>query len=182
MLTLRQSCGERLRQFTRRIAIAAVFGAVIFVTKTFVPSPMNKMIIVVQALLLAVSSLLLGKGGATYVALIGGLLSALWNLALAPFTVLFALLFGLFVDSFIYLFKVDIVAGEVEAGRLVAAMTLSTMLVGVLSYYVTVHLFDLIPRNPSMEAIILVMGTISGAVAGYLASVVWNKHLKNVKL
>lgn len=116
------------------------------------------------------------------IALIGGLLSALWNLALAPFTVLFALLFGLFVDSFIYLFKVDIVAGKVEVGRLVVAMTLSTMLVGVLSYYVTAHLFDLIPRNPSMEAIILVMGTISGAVAGYLASVVWNKHLKNVKL
>jgi len=181
VLALRQACGARLSQFTRRIAIATVFGAVIFVTKTFVPSPMNKMIIVVQALLLAVSSLLLGKAGATHVALIGGLLSALWNLALAPFTVLFALLFGLFVDSFIYLFKVDIIGGKVEVGRLVAAMTLSTMLVGVLSYYVTVHLFDLIPRNPSMEAIILVMGTISGAVAGCLASVVWNKHLKNVK-
>lgn len=182
MRALRQFCGEKLRQFTNRIAIAAVFGAVIFVTKTFVPSPMNKMIIVVQALLLAIGSLILRKMGATYVALIGGVLTALWNLSLAPFTLLFALLFGLFVDGFFFLFKVDIVEGKVEIGRLVAAMTLSTMLVGVFSYCVTVHLMGLIPRNPSMEAILLVTGTISGAVAGYLASVIWDKHLKNVKL
>lgn len=169
-----------MTRFTKRVAIAAIFGAVIFVTKAFAPSPLNKMIIVVHALLLAVGALLLRKMGATYVALIGGVLSAMWNLALAPFTFLFAVLYGLFVDCFFFLFKVGIVGGKVERGRLVAAMTLSTVLVGVSSYYVSVHL-RLLPRNPLMEVIILGVGPISGAVAGYVASVVWNKHLKNVK-
>jgi len=155
-----------LRRSTKRVAIAAVFGAVIFVTKTFAPSPLNKLLIVVHALLLAVGALLLRKMGATYVALIGGVLSAMWNLALAPFTFLFAVLFGLSVDCFFFLFKVDIVQEKVGRGRLVAAMTFSTLLVGISSYYVSVHL-RLLPQSPLTEAIILVIGTISGAVAGY---------------
>ena len=175
------ACGEKLRQGTKRIAIATLFGAMISVTKTFVPSPINKMLIVVQALLLALSALLLGKMGATYVASIGGVLTASWNLALAPFTLVFAILFGLLVDGFFFLFKVSTAEGRVETGSLVVAMTLSTMLVGVLSYYVTVHLMGLMPQNPLLEAFILVMGTISGTIAGYLASTIWNRHLKNVK-
>ena len=175
------TCGEKLRSSTKSIAIAILFGAMIFLTKTFAPSPMNKMLIVVQALLLALSSLLLGMMGATYVASIGGVLTSLWNFALAPFTLAFAIFFGLLVDGFFFLFKVNIAEGRVETGRLVVAMTLSTMLVGVLSYYVTVHLMGLMPQNPLLEAFVLVMGTISGAIGGYLASTIWNRHLKNVK-
>ena len=78
--------------------------------------------------------------GATYVALIGGVLTAMWNLALAPFTLLFALLYGLLVDGFFFLFKIDVVEGRVATSRLIAAMTLSTMLVGVSSFYVMTHL------------------------------------------
>lgn len=177
---MRRSSGEDLRRFTRRVAISAVFGAVIFVTKTLAPSPLDKMLIIVQALLLAISALLLRKMGATYVAAIGGVLSAMWNLALAPLTFLFAVLYGLSVDFFFFLFKVDIVEGKVEKGRLIAAMAISTMLVGVSSYYVSVQL-SLVPRNPLLEVIILGVGTVSGALAGLVTSVVWNKHLKNAK-
>lgn len=168
-------------QSAKRIAIASVFGVVIFVTKAFVPSPINKIFIVIQALLLAIGSLISRKHGATYVALIGGILTALWNMGLAPFTFSFALLFGLLVDGFFFLFRVNIVDGQVETIKLVAAMTLSTMLVGVLSYYTTAHLMGLMPRNLLMETVILAIGTISGSVAGYLASHVWNGYLKNVK-
>lgn len=168
-------------QHTKRMAIATVFGALIFVSKTLLPSPINKMIVVVQALLLALSSLLLRRFGATYSGLIGGVLTALWNLALAPFSIVFALLFGLLVDGLFFALGVDML-GEVNTTRMVAAMTLATAFVGVSSYYSTTHLIKLIPRNLAMEIIILVMGTISGALAGYLTSVIWNKYLRNVKL
>lgn len=178
----KSSNGDRFVQRTRRVAVATVFGALIFVSKTLVPSPINKMIVVVQALLLALSSLLLGRFGATYSGLIGGVLTALWNLALAPFSFVFALLFGLLVDGLFFAFGVDMLGGEVNTTRMVAAMTLATVFVGVSSYYLTTHLIGLIPRNFAMEMIILVMGTISGALAGYLTSVIWNKYLRNVWL
>ena len=140
------------------------------------------MIVVVQALLLALSSLLLRRFGATYSGLIGGILTALWNLAHAPFSFVFALLFGLLVDGLFFLLKVDMPGEEVNVTRVVAAMTLATAFVGALSYYSTTHLIELIPRNLVMEIIILVIGTVSGALAGYLTSVIWNRYLKNVKL
>jgi hypothetical protein len=170
-----------LRQLTRRVAIATIFGVLIFLTKTILPSPVNKVIVIVQALLLALGALLLEKMGATYVAVVGGFLTAMWNLALVPFTFFFAILFGMLVDGAFFLFRVDIVEGRVKANRLVAAMTVSTMLVGILSYYTTVHLLELIPRNLVMEVVIIVMGTISGAVAGYIAALVWNERLKDVR-
>jgi len=152
-----------------------------FVTKAVVPFPLDKMFIVVQAVLLALGALLSRKMGATYVAVIGGVLTALWRTALAPFTFFFALLYGLFVDGFFFLFKVDIVDGKVKTGRLVSAMTLSTMLVGLLSFYVSVSL-GLIQRNLPLEVGMLVMGTLNGTMAGYFAAIIWNKHLKNAKV
>ncbi len=174
--------GDSLVQITRRIAVTTVFGALIFVSKTLIPSPINKMIVVFQALLLALSSLLLKRFGATYSGLIGGVLTALWNLALAPFSFVFALLFGLLVDGLFFLLRVDMLGEEVNVTRVVAAMTLATAFVGVLSYYSTTHLIVLIPRNLAMEITILIIGIVSGALAGYLTSVIWNKYLRNVKL
>jgi len=47
----------------RRIAVAALFGVVIFVSGTIVPTPIDKMLIVVQATLLGFSSLLVKRLG-----------------------------------------------------------------------------------------------------------------------
>lgn len=171
-----------MAQSTKRIAVATLLGVVIFVTKTVVPSPIDKMFIVVHALLLGLGALLLRKMGATYVALIGGVLTALSRGALAPFTFLFALLYGLFVDSFFLLFKVNPDEGKVKVVRLVASMTLSTTLVGFLSYYVTVFMLGLLQRNLVLEVSILIIGTLSGTVAGYFTSIIWNKYLKNPKI
>jgi hypothetical protein len=140
------------------------------------------MIVVVQAILLALSSLLLGRFGATYSGVIGGVLTALWNPTFAPFSFAFSLLFSLFVDGLFFAFGVNMPGGGVNTTRMVAAMTLATVFVGVSSYYLTTHLIRLIPRNLAMEIIILVVGTISGALAGYLTSAIWNKYLRNVEL
>jgi len=167
---------------TKRVAIATLFGVLIFVTKTILPSPIDRMFIVVQALLLGLGSLLSGRIGATYVAVIGGILTVLWRPALAPFTFLFAFLYGLFVDGLFFIFKVNIAGGKVKTTRVVTSLTLSTALVGFLSYYVTVLMLGLLQRNLILEVGILAFGTISGAVAGYLASIIWNRYLKNVGL
>jgi len=170
-----------LETSARRIAVATLLGVVIFLTKTIVPSPVDKMFIVVQALVLGLGSLLLRRMGATYVAVIGGILTVLLRTALAPFTLLFALLYGLFVDCFFFIFKVNTNEEMVKTGRLVASMTLSTGLIGFISYYMSV-LLELLPRNLVLEVSILAFGTFSGAIAGYLTSTIWNKYLKNAKL
>lgn len=173
--------GEHLKPSTRRIAVVTLLSVVIFLTKTIVPSPIDKTFIVAQALLLALGSLLLRRMGATYVAVIGGILTVLLRPALAPFTLSFAFLYGLFVDSFFLIFKVNTDEGMVKTGRLVVSMTLSTGLIGIISYYASV-LLELLPRNLVLEVSILAFGTFSGAIAGYLTSTIWNKYLKNAKL
>lgn len=167
---------------TKKVAVATLFGAVIFVSKTFVPTPIDKMFIVIHALFLALSALLLRRMGATYVAVIGGVLVALWRTALAPLSLGFSILYGLLVDGFFFVFRVSTAFGEVKTGRLVTSMTVCTALVGLLSYYVTVFPLGLLQRNLVLEVSILVIGTLNGTVAGYLASIVWNRHLKNAKL
>jgi hypothetical protein len=163
------------------VAIATLFGVVVFVSKAVVPSPLDKMFVVVQALLLALGALLLGRLGATYVAAVGGVLTALWRIALAPFSLGLAILYGLFVDGFFLALKVKTSDGKVQTGRLVAVMTMSTALIGLFSYYLS-YSFGLVPRNVVLEVVILVVGTLSGAFGGYFALVFWERHLKNVEL
>lgn len=167
---------------TKRIALATLFGAIIFLSKIVVPSPIDKMFIGVHALLLALGALLLKKMGATYVAIIGGFLTALWRISFAPFTFVFALLYGLFIDIFFFIFKVNTTEGNVKTNRLVASMTVSTALVGLISYYTTVFIAGLLPRNPMLELSILIIGALNGSVAGYFTSIIWNKYLKKAKL
>lgn len=58
--------------------------------------------------LLTLGYLVIGRLGATYVAVIGGLLTATLRPAFSPFTLLFALLYGLLTDCFCTLFKVKL--------------------------------------------------------------------------
>ena len=167
---------------TKRIALATLFGAIIFLSKVVVPSPIDKMFIGVHALLLALGALLLRRMGGTHVAIIGGFLTALWRISFAPFTFIFALLYGLFVDLFFFVFKVNTTEDNVKTSRLVVTMTVSTALVGLISYYTTVFPFGLLPRNPMLELSILVVGALNGSVAGYFTSIIWNKYLKKAKL
>ncbi|NWF87117.1 hypothetical protein HXY32_04840 [Candidatus Bathyarchaeota archaeon] len=166
---------------SKRLALAIVFGMLIFVTKTVLPAPINKIVIVIHAFLLALGALLLGKIGATYVSVVGGILTAVWNVALAPVSFLFAVVYGLLVDGFNIIFKVNPSNRKIDAWRLIVTMTLSTALVGLMSYFMTLWM-GLILRNFTMEIGILLIGFFSGAVAGYIAAIIWNKYLKNFKI
>jgi len=135
-------------------------------------------VVVVQVLLLALGFLMLGRFGATYVALVGGLLTSFLRPSFAPFTILFAVAYGLLVDVLCSILRVRPSEVLTKARRLVVSMTISTAIVGLVSYYVTVYALGLLSRNPMLEIVIIVAGIASGAVGGYLATFLWRRNLR----
>lgn len=165
---------------SKRVALATLFGVIISISKSFAPSPIDKALVVFQAMFLELGFLMLGSFGATFVGLIGGLLTALWRAPLSLFTIAFATIYGLLIDALSISFKVRTLEGDVQLYRVVLAVTLSTTIVGLASYYTTVYVVDLLPRNPVLEVGILVAGVISGLIGGYLAGLMWRRALRHV--
>jgi hypothetical protein len=64
--------GFRGLQRLQRLFIIALFGAIIFVGNLFLPPPLNYLMMVVQAVLLALASLFIHRVGAMYVGAVGG--------------------------------------------------------------------------------------------------------------
>ena len=107
MLYERMLARKKGTQKLNRLFIIALFGAIIFVVNVFLLPPLNYLLIVVEAVLLALSGLFIPKGGASYVGAVGGLLTAVWSPALGLFTFVFAFLFGVFVDARLRWLKTD---------------------------------------------------------------------------
>jgi uncharacterized membrane protein len=169
-------------QKAKRLFIAALFSSIIFVINFLVPPPISYLLIVVQAVILALANFFVGKAGATYVGLIGGFLSALSRPAFGPFTFIFTFLFGLMVDFFSVAFKVSSTTGEVNRNRVIFAMTFSTAIIGFLSYYITAVYLNLVDPNPVMSGLVIFVAAGSGISAGYAAAYLWNRYLKNIGL
>jgi len=179
-----------MAQKLSRLFITALFGSIIFVVNFFLPPPLNYILIVVEAVLLALSGLFIKKVGATYVGAVGGLLTGLGNPALGPFTFLFTLIFGIFVDAFFFIFRINASSQGVNRNRLIAAMAVSTMLIGILSYSAFAVFPQFIPfakgtglfiqRSTMLDSLVLFMGPVTGIVAGYAASYLWNKYLRHI--
>lgn len=181
-------------QRLQRLFIIALFGAIIFVANMFLPPPLNYLMIVVQAVLLALSSLFIHRIGAMYVGAVGGLLTALTSPALGVFTFLFAFLFGVYVDAFVFVFKVKGSSQGVNRNRLMAAMAVSTLLIAVSSYaafsifpeFFTAQGFSyvslFIQRSPMLDMLVLFMGPATGVTAGYAAAYLWNRYLRHISV
>jgi hypothetical protein len=167
-------------QKAKRLLIIALFGSILFVTKVFLNPPWDNLLIVVQAVLLALAAFFIKSTGATYVGIVGGILAALARPALGPLTFLFTFLFGLLVDIFFFAFKVVPSADGVNRDRTILAMTFSTALIAFLSYYISSILLEWLPVDAMWTALMVFLGTGSGITAGYAASYLWNKYLKNV--
>ena len=168
-------------QKAKRLFIAALFGSIIFIIRVFVPSPIDKLLIVVDAVLLALAALFMKSYGATQVGAVGGVLAALWRPSI-PFSFILVFLYGIFVDVFFFLFKIKAKPDGVNRNRLMFAMALSTFLIAILSYYVTALGLGIVITNPMLDVLVAFMGPVSGAVAGYAAAYLWNKYLKNISL
>jgi hypothetical protein len=162
------------------LLIAAFFASIMFVTRFFVPPPIDRLLIAVDAVLLALSALFVKKIGATYVGAVGGALVGLWRPSLLPFSFLFIFIYGCLVDLFLFLFRVNATAEGVNRNRLMTAMAFNTLIIGFLSYYTITVFPTLIPNYPALDMIVAFMGPATGASAGYAAAYLWNKYLKTM--
>jgi uncharacterized membrane protein len=169
-------------QKAKRLFIAALFSSIIFVINFLVPPPISYLLIVVQAVILALATFFVGKAGATYVGLVGGFLSALSRPAFGPFTFLFTFLFGLLVDAFAFAFKAFPTKDGVNRNKVMLVMVFSTAIIGFLSYYVFAVYLKLVDFNMMMSGLVIFVAVGSGLSAGYAAAYLWNKYLKSISV
>src|SRR4030067_3836235 len=144
-------------QKASRLLIAALFVSIIFVTRLFVPPPFDRLLIAVDAVLLALSALFIKNVGATYVGAVGGVLTGLLLPSFLPFSVLFAFLYGFLVDVFLFVFRVNATEAGVNRNRVILAMAVGTFLCAFLSYYATT-VVRVIPSYPVIDVFVFFMG------------------------
>ncbi len=163
---------------TRKLATAALFGVIIAIVKGKVlPPPTGELLLVVEATLLGLSFILIGRGGATYTAAIAGILINIQFPEYGLFPVLLALLYGVLVDAFSSALKVTS-GGRVSSRRLAASLTLSSAITGPVAYYLTIPFLINAPSDSAFYLTIIIVGILSGAAAGYLAVRIWDRNLK----
>ena len=167
------------RRGVQRLILATVFAVMVFISKLILPTPLDKMLVVFQALFLGLGSILIWPLGATIVSVISGLLTSAWRAPFAPFTLGFSILYGILMDAFLLLFRVR-TDETFPMKRFVAAIAAATAVTGMASYYTTVHLLSLLPRNIALEASIMVAGLLNGIVGGYLAGLLWLKAVRHL--
>ncbi|MEM3952804.1 MAG: hypothetical protein QXP74_05285, partial [Nitrososphaerota archaeon] len=80
----------------------------------------------------------------------------------------------------ILIFKVRS-SSNVPTLKMIYALSTASIILGVVSMYVTVSL-GVMPPIPLLYLAILIGGTLNGALAGYIASQIWNRYLLKKKL
>jgi len=165
------------RHKTRKVVLMTLLGVLVFIPKLILPTPLDKILIIAQVLVLSLASILIGRLGATYTAFIGGLLTTIIRPVFFPLTLLFAVVYGLLIDGSFLLLRVKSSSG-IRHRRLVLSTIISTALVGISSYYFTVYTIKMLPRSLVMEFIIMVAGILGGAAGGWFATILLRKGLE----
>jgi hypothetical protein len=170
---------EKQMAESRKIATAAMFAVIIAIVKgPIFPPPTGDLLVAIEALLLGLSFILLGFGGATFTALIAGLLLNVVEPGFWLFPLLLAILYGVQVDVFSSLFKA-VGSSGVSTKRLMGSLTVSSATTGPIAYYATVTA-GLVPSSPvDFYAFLIVFGIASGALGAYLAVKLWNRNFRS---
>jgi hypothetical protein len=173
---------------SRRLATATLLGVIVFLIKGPLLAPYADFLVIFEALLVGLGFAVLGRGGATYVELVNGLLLTAYEAVavppLAPFVLPLALLFGVLVDllgGFLHAREDTVVNGL----RLAATVTISSAVTGTAAYFATLSALislGFLPNDPAMDLLlgltIIVIGVAEGAAGGYLAARTWERNLK----
>lgn len=142
--------------------------------------PYADILIIVEAPILGLSFLLLGRGGATYTELINGLLQSTIKASFFPFSLLAAVFYGAQVDVYSSLLKVES-NGKTSTRRMLASLGLASTVTGIAAAYISIYL-GIVPYDPtvlaSIYATIVIWGVLSGAVGGALSARIWDRNLK----
>jgi hypothetical protein len=164
---------------TKKLITATLFGVLIGVVYGALPFEIGDSLIVFEAIVLSLSYILLGPGGATYTGLINGLVETPLQLAFGPFAFGVALFYGILVDAFSSLLRVTS-EGKVHTRRLVASLSASTIITGLVATYAFITLgFGTTAPFLDVYLPILVVGALSGTIGGFLAARIWERNLKH---
>ena len=164
---------------TRKLITATLFGVLIGVVYGALPFEIGDSLIVFEAIILSLSFILLGPGGATYTGLINGLVETPMQLAFGPFSFGVALLYGILVDMFSILFRATS-EGKVHTKRLVASLSVSTVITGLVATYAFIALgFGTTAPFVDVYLPVLIVGALSGTIGGFLAARIWERNLKH---
>jgi hypothetical protein len=172
---------------SRKLITATLFGVLIAAVKAPFTFPVTDYLIIIEVPILALSFLLLGRGGATYTGLVNGLIQTAVKTNFFPYDLVFAVSFGALVDIFGGLLHVRD-GDHTSAKRMMAALGLASTVLGVgiafvflefnlnlgidLSGYSMVGLLEII------YVPIVVWGIISGVLGGFISARVWERNLK----
>jgi len=164
---------------TQKLITATLLGVVIGIVYGALPFEIGDSLIVFEAVILSLSFILLGPGGATYTGLINGLVETPLQLAFGPFALGAALLYGVLVDGFSTLFRVT--SGDrISTKRLVASLSLSTIITGMASTYAFIALgFGTTAPFVDVYLPVLIVGALSGTIGGFMAARIWERNLKS---
>lgn len=164
----------------RKLITAALFGVVITVIKGPFQPPYADLLIIVEAPIIGLSYLLLGRGGATYTEFINGLLQSALKPTFFPFSLIAAVFYGAQTDAYSWLFRAK-TNGNASAKRMFASLGIASTTTGILAAYFSIEL-GLVPYTPSLFAVIyvpiIIWGILSGAVGGAISARVWDRNLK----
>jgi hypothetical protein len=165
---------------TRKLVTATLFGVMIAVVKGPFQPPYADFLIIIEAPILGLSFLLLGRGGATYTEVVNGLLQSVFKASFFPFSLVVAVLYGVLVDilSVALHCKQD---GNAGTKRMVASLSIASIITGTLAAYTSIAL-GIIPYDQSLLLIvyvpIIIWGIFSGALGGYLSARIWQRNLR----
>ena len=163
---------------SKKLAIITLFGTLAFVSSGFLPSPIDKIVIGIQALCFSLAALIVPKRGAIYASFVTGLLLSASRPAFFPFSILFSAFYGFLIDVSFHFFKVND-KKCVKPTRMIPLLTAVTGIIGVASMYFTT-MMGMLPIIPIMYLAIIIVGCLNGVVAGFLTVKIWNKHLSNL--
>ncbi len=154
-----------------------MLGAVAFLSSGFLPSPVDKMVIGIQAFCFSLAALLVPRGGATYASFIAGALLSVVRAWFFPFSLLFSVFYGLLIDGVFAVVKVSSLRSA--RSRLIFLLIVATGVVGVVSMYLTT-LIGMLPMIPPIYLAIIVFAVPNGAIAGYVTMKVYNRYLAHL--
>jgi hypothetical protein len=162
---------------SRKVAVVTLLGTVAFLSTGFLPSPIDKMVIGIQALCFSLAALLVPKGGATFASLIAGILLSVIRFWFFPFSLLFSVFYGVLIDG-VFL-SVNVSGLKASKVKFILLLIVATGIVGVVSMFLTT-LMGVLPMIPLMYIAIIAFAIPNGAAAGYVTLMIWKRYLSHL--
>ena len=175
----------------RKLLTATFLGVSIAVMKAPFHWPITDYLIILEAPILGLSFLLLGRGGATYAGFVNGALQSAVKVEYFPWVLVFGVSYGILIDFFCTILQAR-TEESTSVRRMASALALASMVTGLGIAYAVLSLgVYLGPTVASVATLtqsqlidfvylpIVAWGILSGGIAGFISARVWERNLKS---